>query len=116
MSVSPEPLALLERAAELRARGRSWNETATKLSVTHDELRRLVAEQNRDYERLARRARADLLTETRGLALSTLCDLMQSPEERVRVAASSVSCRTTRTVRMIRTAMGMRIAERNRKS
>jgi hypothetical protein len=92
-ATSPEPLGLLERAAELRARGRSWDEAAARLSLGHDELRKLVADHTRDYGRLERRARADVLQATRHLALRTLRELMASPEDRVRMVATTTFVR-----------------------
>ena len=53
MSATPEPLALLERAAELRAAGTPWADAAAQLAVDHRELRRLVAETCDFHARIA---------------------------------------------------------------
>ena len=49
MSASAEPLALLGRAAELRADGTSWADAASQLCVTHDELRKLAAARGTEF-------------------------------------------------------------------
>jgi hypothetical protein len=71
-ATSPESLALLGRAAQLRAEGVPRPDAATRLDLRHDHLRRLVAEHRRDYERLVRRARARVLREAADEAVATL--------------------------------------------
>jgi hypothetical protein len=93
MSTSSESLVLLSRAAELRASGTRWPDAATQLSVGHDELRKLVAEHNRDYERLARRARADLLRETLDEAVAALRVMLKSPDARLGFLAATTLVR-----------------------
>jgi hypothetical protein len=88
MSASPEPLALLERAAELRATGMPWDQTAAQLSLGRDELRRLTAEHRRDYDRLLRRERAELLRETLDAALTALRTQIHSSDSRLSYLAS----------------------------
>ena len=70
MTTSLESLRLLERAAELRAAGNRWTDTATQLAVGVEELRQLASEHTRDYERLVRRARTAVLHETLAAALA----------------------------------------------
>ena len=82
-TTSPESLDLLGRAAELRATGVPWADAATKLALDHDELRRVVSEHPRDYERLMRRARTDVLRETLDGALTALRTLVKSPDQSV---------------------------------
>jgi hypothetical protein len=93
MSASPESLALLNRAAELRAAGTPWSDAATQLAVEHAELRRLVAEHGRDYERLARRARTELRRDTLHEALAALRTQLQSPDDRVKFLAATTVIR-----------------------
>ena len=93
MSASPESLALLERAAELRAAGTHWADAAKQLAVAHDELRRLAAENARDYERLSRRARADLHRQAVGAVVTTLINLMRSADPGVSLLAATTFVR-----------------------
>src|SRR5262245_29347510 len=89
MSASPESLALLGRAAELRATGTPWTIAATQLSVGHDELRRIVDEHAGDYERLARRARAEFRLEAVHEAVAALRSLLGSADHAERRLASA---------------------------
>ena len=92
-STSPESLALLGRAAELRAAGTPWADAATQLAVGVDELRRLAAGHARDYDRLARRARAELLRETLDAALAALRARLNSPDPGVSLLAATTIVR-----------------------
>ena len=93
MSASPESLALLERAAELRAAGAHSADAAKQLAVGHDELRRLASEHYRDYERLSRRARNDLHRQAVSATIAALINLMQSPEPGVGIRAATTLVR-----------------------
>jgi hypothetical protein len=93
MSASPESLAILKRAADLRALGRSWDEAANQLAVGLDELQRLASEHHRDYERLSRRARNELHRQAVSTALVTLIKLMSSPEPGVGILAATTFVR-----------------------
>jgi hypothetical protein len=88
MSVTAESPDLLLRVAELRAAGASWADTAVKLAVGHDELRRRVADHHRDYERLTRRARTELLRETLDAALTALRTQIHSADPRLSYMAA----------------------------
>jgi hypothetical protein len=88
-----ESLALLGRAAELRASGTHWADAAAQLSLGHDELRRLVSDHSRDYERLVRRARTDVLRETLDEALAALRTHLTSRDERVSMVAATTLVR-----------------------
>jgi hypothetical protein len=92
-ATSPESLALLDRAAELRASGVPWPDAATRLALGHEELRRLVSEHSRDYERLVRRARTEVLRETLDAALTALRALVTSPEPGVGLKAATTIVR-----------------------
>src|SRR5436190_8675804 len=92
-TASPAPLALLTRAAELRAAGTPWPDAAAQLKVGHAELRRLPAEHARDYERLARRARTDFIRETLHEALAALRDQLKSSDDRIRFMAATTIVR-----------------------
>jgi hypothetical protein len=80
MTTSPETLALLGRAAKIRAEGKSWADAAAQLAVGADELRRLAADHSRDYDRLARRARTEALREGMDEAVATLRRLLLSED------------------------------------
>jgi hypothetical protein len=87
-TISPTTLALLGRAAHLRASGRSWADAAAQLAVGQDELRRLAYEHSRDYDRLSRRARNEVLRESMDEAVGTLRRLLGSEDPDVgRMAA-----------------------------
>jgi hypothetical protein len=92
-ATSPESLALLGRAAQLRASGVPWPDAAAQLSLGHDELRRLVSDHSRDYERLVRRARTGVLRETLDEALAALRTHLASREERVSMVAATTLVR-----------------------
>jgi hypothetical protein len=89
-ATSPESLG---RAAELRASGVPWPDAAAQLALGHDELRRLVSEHARDYERLVRRARTEVLRETLDAALAALRGLVTSPEPGVGLKAATTIVR-----------------------
>jgi hypothetical protein len=93
MSVSPESLALLERAAELRAAGTPWADAATRLAVTHDELRRLASEHRRDYERLSRRARDVARREAVADAVAALRRMVNTSDTRIGLSAATTLVR-----------------------
>jgi hypothetical protein len=86
---SPQTLGLLRRAAELRAAANSWDATATKLALTRAELDKLVADHTRDYERFARRARAEVIREAFHEALTALRDHLKSADGRDRFLSST---------------------------
>jgi hypothetical protein len=92
-ATSPESLALLGRAAELRASGVPWPDAATQLTLGHDELRRLVSDHSRDYERLVRRARTGVLRETLDEALAALRTHLSSRDERVSMSVATTLVR-----------------------
>jgi hypothetical protein len=92
-TTSPESLNLLERAAELRAAGIPWAETATRLAVDAQELRKLASEHVRDYERLMRRARNEVLRESLDAAVAALRTHLASPEPRVSMSAATTLIR-----------------------
>jgi hypothetical protein len=89
----PETLALLGRAAELRAAGTPWPDAALQLKVAPDDLRALVAAHRRDFDRLVRRAGRDLEDETRGATLAKLRELLKSPNEGVVMFAAGIFIR-----------------------
>ena len=95
---SPESLALLERAAELRATGTPWPDTAKKLAVGVEALRTLAAEFQPDYDRLARRARDEVFRDTFREALTTLRNLLATEDTRTKFLAATtiVRCEMTR--------------------
>ena len=93
MSTTPETLSLLGRAAELRAAGNPWTETATQLAVDLGQLRQLTSTHTRDYERLSRRARNELQRESLDAALAALRQQLKSPDERVKFLAASTIIR-----------------------
>jgi len=93
MSASPETLDLLGRVAELRAAGVRWADAAAQLATDVQALRRLAAEHPRDYERLCRRARNELLRETLDAALASLREQMRAPETMVRLTAATTVIR-----------------------
>jgi hypothetical protein len=90
---SPESLALLGRAAELRATGVPWSDAATQLTVGQDELRKLASEHARDYDRLMRRARNDVLRETLDAALTALRGHLASPDRGASMRAATTIVR-----------------------
>jgi hypothetical protein len=79
-ATSPETLALLGTAARLRALGLSWADAAAQVSVGGDELRALVYEHRREYDRLSRQARDEVLRESMDEALTTLRRLLHSED------------------------------------
>src|SRR6187455_2604714 len=89
----PESLALLRRAAELRAGGTPWPDAAARLDLGHDELRRLVSDHARDYDRLVRRARAGVLREVLDEALAALRTHLASRDERASLSAATTLVR-----------------------
>src|SRR5262245_15843922 len=91
-SSQPVPLlALLCRVAELRAAGTPWEAAAKQLGFEHAELRRFVAEHARDYERLARRARAEFRLEAFHEAIAALRKCLNSPDaDERRLASASI--------------------------
>jgi hypothetical protein len=93
MAATPEPLSRLELAAELRAAGTSWPDTANQMALTHDELRRLVAEYHRDYQRLLRRARTEFQRDALATALGKLRELTRSAEPRIGLMAATTIVR-----------------------
>src|SRR5262245_33786837 len=92
-TASPTSLALLSRAAELRAAGTPWSDAATQLAVDLAELRKLTAEHARDYERLARRARAEFRREIFLEALAAMRTQLKAPDDRVRFLAATTLLR-----------------------
>ena len=115
-TTSPESLALLGRAAKFRAEGKSWADAATQLAISHDELRRLVADHTRDYDRLARRARNEVHRESMDEALSTLRRLMKSEEPAVGMMAATTFVRYTLARMRLRTdAAGEQLVRESRK-
>jgi hypothetical protein len=84
----PERLALLGRAAELRANGTPWPDVAAQLATGTDELRRLACEHARAYDRLARRSRREFLGETMSATVARLRDLLKSQQEGVAMMAA----------------------------
>jgi hypothetical protein len=89
----PEPLALLGRAAELRAGGTPWDDVAAKLAVAVDDLRRLAAEHARGYARLVRRAQREFVRETMHATVARLRDLLKSQQEGVAMMAAATLVR-----------------------
>ena len=89
----PETLALLGRAAELRASGTHWDRAAARLCLPHAELRKLVADHPRDYDRLVRRARAGVLREALDEALAVLRTHLGSRDERASLSAATTLVR-----------------------
>jgi hypothetical protein len=93
MTTSPESLALLGRAAELRAASTPWSDAAAQLAIGTEELRRLASENARDYDRLMRRARAEVLRESLDAALTTLRGLLKSSETGIGMKAATTIVR-----------------------
>ena len=93
MTTTPESLALLAGAAELRAAGAHWPDAAAQLAVDPKELRRLAAEHAGEYAKLARRARAEVEREALAVTIATLRELMRSPEPGVRLLAATTYVR-----------------------
>src|SRR5262245_58690184 len=89
----PDTPALLGHAAELRARGTPWDGVATQLMIRTDELRRLVRDHARTYDRLADQARREFAHETLHAALARLHGLLQRQNERVALSAASTLVR-----------------------
>jgi hypothetical protein len=84
----PERLALLGRAAELRANGTPWPDVAAQLATGTDELRRLAGEHVRAFGRLQRQARREFLGEVMAGAVARLRELLKSPQEGVALTAA----------------------------
>ncbi len=89
----PEKLALLGRAAELRATGAAWVAVATELKVADDELRTLRAANTHDYNRLARRAEREFEREAARASLARLRELLKSTEDGVAMLAAGTIIR-----------------------
>ena len=66
---------------------------AAQLAVDAQELRKLASEHARDYERLTRRARNEVLRESLDAALATLRSKLTSPELRVSMVAATTIVR-----------------------
>src|SRR5262245_53614337 len=85
--MSPIPLqpevALLERAAELRANGSSWDVVARKLDTNPDVLRAAVAAHRKQYRRFFVAARREVLDESFCEGLYTLRRQVRSDDERI---------------------------------
>jgi hypothetical protein len=90
-AASPESLTLLSRAAELRATGKTWPAAAAELGWEHEELRKVVAEHGRLYERLASRARAEFRLDASSEAVAALRTLARSSDpDQCRHAATAI--------------------------
>ncbi len=63
-SLIPEPLTLLDRAAERRAAGKPWLAVSGELQIADSELRTLRVANARTYDRLTRRAEREFHRET----------------------------------------------------
>jgi hypothetical protein len=94
-TTSPESLDLLERTAVIRALGKTWSETAARLSVCEAELRRLASEHQRHYDRLCRKARNENLREAMDLALATLRKLLDSDDPDISRSAAATLTKYT---------------------
>jgi hypothetical protein len=92
-SLIPERLALLERAAELRARGTPWDDIAAKLTVAPDDIRRLSSENARAYARLARRAKREFRSEAMNATIAKLRDLLNHEQVGIAMAAAATLVR-----------------------
>src|SRR5206468_929490 len=100
--MSPLPLqpevALLERAAALRAAGSSWEVVARKLDTTPDELRALIRGSGRSFRRLFVAARREVLEESFLEGVFTLRRQVRSDDERIANRAADA---------LVRLRMGM---------
>jgi hypothetical protein len=89
----PEKLALLGRAAELRAEGSPWAAVSTELKVADEELRTLRVANSREYDRLAIRAEREFERETARACLARLRELLKSQDERIAMTAAGTIIR-----------------------
>lgn len=89
----PQTLALLGRAAELRANGSSWSVVAAELKIADDELRSLRSANAREYHHLARRAEREFERETARACLARLRELLKSQDERIAMTAAGTIIR-----------------------
>jgi hypothetical protein len=92
-SLIPESLALLGRAAELRARGTPWDDTATKLAVSVDDLRRLSCEHARAFARLSRRAEREFHDDAMNATVAKLLDLLNHEQVGIVLTAAATLIR-----------------------
>src|SRR5437763_5280520 len=90
---TPDTDALLSRAAELRARGASWEAAADELDADPDDLRRLTRDAGPAYRRLFAAARREVTDEAFGEALLALRRELRSRDERARREAAGVIVR-----------------------
>ena len=89
MPTSPQPVDVLARAAELRAGGKSWEFTARELHFDDvRELRDLVGQNDRAFQRVLNRARRDVIDDSFGEGVFVLRRLMRSPDEAVAYKAA----------------------------
>ncbi|HJZ55500.1 MAG TPA: hypothetical protein VKE74_11100, partial [Gemmataceae bacterium] len=76
-TLTPEQDDLLERAAELRAGGSSWELAARKLNTDHDALRQLARAHRAEYERHHARSRREVMRDSFAEALLALRTLVR---------------------------------------
>lgn len=93
MSIPSETRSLLTRAADLRVAGANWPDAAKQLAVGEAELRTLATDYQRDYDKLARRARTEAARETFDAALTALRGLLKSEDARVSLLAATTIVR-----------------------
>jgi hypothetical protein len=79
----PEQLDLLERIAEVRATGASWEHTAKELATTVDELRALTKAHRQLFRRLSARADREVMREGMREAVFYLRKHMRNVEDPV---------------------------------
>src|SRR4051812_41272559 len=86
--MSTPPPDLLERAAELRAAGSSWENAAKHLGSTPDELKALAAADRRAYRKLVREFLRDNMTDALAESVFFTRMLMRSEDEKISWKAS----------------------------
>jgi len=86
--LSEQDLDLIEEAAMLRARGKTWKEVSKKLGTDGERLRKLVRRSGRVYWELFEEAQYRASMEAAAKARATLTKLLGSEDERVALRAA----------------------------
>src|SRR5262245_49209748 len=92
LTITPEMELVLERAADLRASGFSWTQTAEKLGFVGDDLKDIARQAGNVYERMLARARRHLVYESLSESILKLRQYMRSHDDReMRHSADTLS-------------------------
>jgi len=81
LTITPAVEAVLERAAELRAEGSSWNNTAIAMGYVGDDLKGICKDAGQTYERLYSKARRAVVREALSESMFTLRRLLREGAE-----------------------------------